>query len=90
MNLNSSLLSTSVVARAEQLRFGPLGAEEDSDRIYDDRSNKEIEKHNNGDCTEARFPWSSTKKCFVKNTMQAAWHHVMAKNLPHMGILHIQ
>lgn len=56
MNLNSSLLSTSAIARAEQLRFGPLGAEEDSDRIYDDRSNKEIEKNNNGDCTEARFP----------------------------------
>ena len=56
MNLNSSLLSTSVIAWAEQLRFGPLRAEEDSDRIYDDRSNKEIEKNNNGDCTEARFP----------------------------------
>ena len=90
MNLNSSLLSTSVVAWAEQLRFGPLGTEEDSDRIYDDRSNKEIEKHNNGDCTEARFPWSRTKKCFVKDTMYAAWHHVMARNLPVMDILHTQ
>ena len=58
VNLDSSLLSTSVVAWAEQLRFGPLEAEEDSDRIHDDRSNKEIEKNNNGDCTEARFPWS--------------------------------